>query len=178
MVTEVAAPDGDAMPEETNPFQAVVGARDPRAAMLKDDASLRDRFYKKEEPIQPMPPIAGPNSIAPKLMPPKQVVRNMNRLRHDEMASWNGIAALRNLVDDTMPEDQQAVVDAGAAQAILATMQAWPDHAGIQVAGCGTLVKVAEVDAAAREIVLSAAISSSQRAAAGSHLRLLSRVSA
>ena len=48
------------------------------------------------------------------------------------------------------------VVDAGAAEAIIATMQAWPDHAGIQVAGSGTLVKVAEVDAAARTRVLEA----------------------
>ena len=124
---------------------------DYKAPMFKDDPTFRDRFYVKPEPIQPMPPIAGPNSIAPKLMPPKQVVKNMNRLRHDEMPSWNGIAALRNLVDDTMPEDQQAVVDAGAAEAIIATMQAWPDHAGIQVAGSGTLVKIAEVDATAAD---------------------------
>jgi len=130
--------------------------RDFREPMFKDDPTLRDRFYVKPEPINPMPPISGPNSIAPKLMPPKQVVRNMHRLRHDEMASWNGIAALRNLVDDTLPEDQQNVVDAGAAEAIIATMQAWPDHAGIQVAGSGTLVKVAEVDAAARTRVLEA----------------------
>ena len=130
--------------------------RDPRSAMFKDDPTYRERFYVQPEPIQPMPPIAGPNSIAPRLQPPKQVVRNMNRLRHDEMASWNGIAALRNLVDDTMPEDQQAVVDAGAAEAIIATMQAWPEHAGIQVSGSGTLVKVAEVDAAARKRVLEA----------------------
>merc|ERR1719238_416467 len=113
-----------------------------------------DRFYVKPQPIEPMPPISGPNSIAHKIMPPKQVVRNMNRLRHDEMASWNGIAALRNLVDDTMPEDQQAVIDAGAAEAIISTMQAWPDHAGIQVSGSGTLVKICEVDADARRRVL------------------------
>ena len=127
-----------------------------REAMFSDDPTFRDRYYVKEPPIQPMPPIAGPNSIAHKLMPPKQVVKNMNRLRHDEFASWNGIAALRNLVDDTMPEDQQNVVDAGAAEAIIATMQAWPDHAGIQVCGSGTLVKVAEVDSSARKRVLEA----------------------
>ena len=108
------------------------------------------------EPIQPMPPSAGTNSISPKIMPASQVVKNMDRLRHDTMASWSGIAALRNLVDDTMPEDQQTVVDAGAARAIIETMQAFPDHAGIQVCGSGTLVKVAEVDANARRIVLEA----------------------
>jgi len=84
------------------------------------------------------------------------VVRNMERLRHDQMASWNGLAAIRNLVDDTQPEVQQRVVNAGAAASIIATMQAWADHAGIQVCGSGTLVKVAEVDAAARRIVLEA----------------------
>jgi len=124
--------------------------------MFRDDPSFKDRFYVRPEPITPMPPISGPNSIAHKIMPPARVVKNMHRLQHDEMASWNGIAALRNLVDDTMPEDQQAVVDAGAAEAIMATMQAWPDHAGIQVAGSGTLVKVAEVDSNARMRVLSA----------------------
>lgn len=135
---------------DANPFDA------SRARMFKEDPAIRDKFYKPAEAIEPMPPIAGPNSIAPKLMPPKQVVKNMDRLRHDEMASWNGIAALRNLVDDTMPEDQQAVVDAGGAEAIIATMQAWPDHAGIQVAGSGTLVKIAEVDASARMRTLTA----------------------
>ena len=88
---------------------------------LEDDPRLRERFYVKPEPITPVPPVAGPNSIAAKLMPPKHVVRHMERLRHDEFASWNGIAALRNLVADTPPEDQQAVIDAGAAAAIIKT---------------------------------------------------------
>ena len=135
-----------------------MGATDPEYAkrFFEDEPCLRDRFYLKPDPFEPMPPIAGPNSVAHKYMPPEQVVRNMERLRHDEMASWNGIAALRNLVDDTMPEVQQRVIDAGAAATIIATMQAWPDHEGIQVCGSGTLVKVAEVDAAARRIVLEA----------------------
>jgi len=124
--------------------------------MFRDDPTLKDRFYVKPDPVAPIPPVSGPNSVAAKVQPPSRVVKNMNRLRHDEMASWSGIAALRNLVDDTMPEDQQAVLDAGAAEAIIATMQAWPDHAGIQVSGCGTLVKVAEVDSNARMRVLQA----------------------
>jgi len=133
-----------------------MGAVNPEYAkkFFEDDPRLRERFYVKPEEVRPPPPLSGPNSIAAKIMPPKQVVRNMDRLRHDEFASWNGIAALRNLVADTMPEDQQAVVDAGAATAIIKTMQAWPQHAGIQVSGCGTLVKIAEVDATARRIVL------------------------
>ena len=97
--------------------------------MFADDPGYRDRFYVKPDPIQPMQPIAGPNSIAHKLQPPSRVVKNMDRLRHDEMASWTGIAALRNLVDDTMPEDQQAVVDAGAAE------PARPSLRGVQAAG-------------------------------------------
>jgi len=124
--------------------------------MFRDDPTLKDRFYVKPDPVAPIPPVSGPNSVAAKVQPPSRVVKNMNRLRHDEMASWSGIAALRNLVDDTMPEDQQAVLDAGAAEAIIATMEAWPDHAGIQVSGCGTLVKVAEVDSNARMRVLQA----------------------
>ena len=48
------------------------------------------------------------------------------------------------------------VWEEGAAEAIIQTMQAWPDHAGIQVCGSGTLVKVAEVDADARRRVLEA----------------------
>jgi len=141
---------------EDAPKQQEILQKDYRAPMFKDDPHLRDQFYVKPEPITPMPPMSGPNSIAPKLMPPKQVVRNMNRLRHDEMPSWNGIAAIRNLVDDTLPEVQQDVLDAGAVEAIIATMQAWPDHSGIQVAGSGTLVKCAEVDANARMRVLEA----------------------
>lgn len=124
--------------------------------MFADDPGYRDRFFVKPEPVQPLPPISGPNSIAPRIQPPSRVVKNMHRLRHDEMASWTGIAALRNLVDDTLPEDQQAVVDAGACEAIIQTMQAWPDHAGIQVSGSGTLVKIAEVDADARRRLLEA----------------------
>jgi len=133
-----------------------MGAAKPEYAkkFFEDDPRLRERFFVKPEPITPMPPISGPNSIAAKLMPPKQVVRHMDRLRHDEFASWNGIAALRNLVADTLPEDQQAVIDAGAAAAIIKTMQAHPDHAGIQVCASGTLLKIAEVDAAARRHVL------------------------
>jgi len=130
--------------------------RDYGKKFYEDDPYLRDRFYVKPEPVEPMPPIAGPNSVAHKYMPPEQVVRNMERLRHDEMASWNGIAAIRNLVDDTQPEVQQRCIDAGCAASIIASMQAWPDHAGIQVCGSGTLVKVAEIDAAARRIVLEA----------------------
>jgi len=141
---------------EDAPKQQEILQKDYRAPMFKDDPHLRDQFYVKPEPITPMPPMSGPNSIAPKLMPPKQVVRNMNRLRHDEMPSWNGIAAIRNLVDDTLPEVQQDVLDAGAVEAIIATMQAWPYHSGIQVAGSGTLVKCAEVDANARMRVLEA----------------------
>ena len=121
-----------------------------------DDPGYRQRFFSQPEPIEPMPAISGPNSIAHKIQPPLRVVKNMHRLRHDEMASWTGIAALRNLVDDTQPEVQQDVMDAGAAEAIIATMQAWPDHAGIQVCGSGTLVKCAEVDADARRMVLEA----------------------
>lgn len=134
------------------------GALDPKyeSKMFRDDPTFKDRFYVKPDHVAPIPPMSGPNSVAAKVQPPSRVVKNMNRLRHDEMASWSGIAALRNLVDDTMPEDQQAVIDAGAAEAIIATMQAWPDHAGIQVSGCGTLVKVAEVDSNARMIVLQA----------------------
>ena len=130
--------------------------RDWRAGMFKDDPGFLDKFYVKPEPVTPMPPMSGPNSIAHKIQSPKQIVRNMARLRHDEMPSWNGIAALRNLVDDTMPEVQQDVMDQGAAEAIIATMQAWPDHPGIQVSGSGTLVKLAEVDANARRRVLEA----------------------
>jgi hypothetical protein len=100
--------------------------------------------------------MAGPSSVAHTLQSPEQVVRNMDRLRHEEMPSWNGIAALRNLIDDTQPEVQQRVVEAGAAASIIATMQAWPDHAGIQVCGAGTLVRVAEVDEEARRAVLEA----------------------
>lgn len=113
----------------------------------------RSRIYANPEPNESM---AGPSSVAHTLQSPEQVLRNMERLRHEEMPSWNGIAALRNLIDDTQPEVQQRVVEAGAASSIIATMQAWPDHAGIQVCGAGTLVRLAEVDANSRRIVLEA----------------------
>ena len=80
-----------------------------REARFSDDPTFRDRYYVKEPPIQPMPPIAGPNSIAHKLMPPKQVVKNMNRLRHDEFASWNGIAALRTGTNVEVKKGQHPV---------------------------------------------------------------------
>ena len=131
-------------------------ADDDESARTQADLRKDPRYYVQPPPIHPMPPIAGPNSIAPKIQPADRVVKNMNRLRHDEMPSWTGIAALRNLVDGTLPDDQQKVVDSGGAEAIIATMQAWPDHAGIQVAGSGTLVKIAEVNAAARKRVLVA----------------------
>ncbi len=109
-------------------------ADDDESARTQADLRKDPRYYVQPPPIHPMPPIAGPNSIAPKIQPADRVVKNMNRLRHDEMPSWTGIAALRNLVDGTLPDDQQKVVDSGGAEAIIATMQAWPDHAGIQVA--------------------------------------------
>jgi len=149
----MAPPVGISDPLYTDPAYDPAGRRN----MHKDDPTFEKRFYVNPEPSTPqMPALSGPNSIAHKIMPPKMVVKQMGRLRHDEMPSWNGIAALRNLVDDTQPEVQQDVVDAGAAEAIIATMQAWPDHAGIQVSGCGSLVKVAEVDANARKRVLEA----------------------
>ena len=106
---------------------------------------------KKPEPIFPMPPIAGPRSIAHRIQPAWQVVRNMARLRNDELCSHTGVAALRNLVDDTLPELQQKAIEAGAIEAIISAMQAHPNYAGIQVAGAGTLVICAAVDAAARK---------------------------
>ena len=107
--------------------------------------------YKKPDAIMPMMPIAGPRSIAHRIQPAWRVVKNMARLRHDELASHTGVAALRNLADDTMPEDQQKVIEAGAIEAVIAAMQAHPNYAGIQVAGSGTLVILANIDSAARK---------------------------
>ena len=119
--------------------------------MFADEPGFRDRFY-----VQPESESEPATLVAPQIQPPSRVVKNMQRLQHDEMASWTGIAALRNFVVDAPPEDQQAVVDAGAAEAIIQTMRAWPDHAGIQVSGSGTLVKICEIDAGARRRVLEA----------------------
>jgi len=105
----------------------------------------------KPDPILPMPPIAGPRSIAHRIQPAWRVVKNMTRLRNDELCSHTGIAALRNLMDDTLPELQQKALDAGAIEAIIAAMQAHPNCAGIQVAGSGTLVIAAAIDSAARK---------------------------
>ena len=44
--------------------------KDYAKRFFEDDPGLRDRFYVKPEPIEPMPPIAGPNSVAHKYMPP------------------------------------------------------------------------------------------------------------
>ena len=123
---------------------------------MASSSSSTSAAQANDQPIQPLPPIAGPNSIASRLQPAPSIVEDMRRLHDDEMASWTGVAAIRNLVDDAMPDDQQAVVAAGAAEAVIATMNAWPEHPGIQVTGAGTLVKIAEIDAASRIRVLEA----------------------
>ena len=78
----------------------------------------------------------------------------MYRLKDDDLAVHTGIAALRNMVDDTQPEDQALVVagwikpdgtTVSSAQAIVDAMSWFPNEAGILVAGCGTLVKISEV---------------------------------
>ncbi|KAL1508509.1 hypothetical protein AB1Y20_004610 [Prymnesium parvum] len=104
----------------------------------------------------PIPPIAGPRSIAHRIQPAWRVVKNMERLRHDELAVHTGVAALRNLADDTLPEEQQKVVEAGAIEAVIAAMQAHPSCAGLQVCGAGTLVVLANIDSHARKRAVEA----------------------
>ncbi|KAL3918632.1 MAG: hypothetical protein SGPRY_005938 [Prymnesium sp.] len=101
---------------------------------------------QKPQPAVQIPPIAGPRSIAHRIQPASRVVSHMARLRHDPLASHTGISALRNLSDDTQPEEQTKVIEAGAVEAVISAMQAHPSYAGLQVAGAGTLVVLARVD--------------------------------
>mmetsp|Transcript_36353 Transcript_36353/g.60236 ORF Transcript_36353/g.60236 Transcript_36353/m.60236 type:complete len:246 (+) Transcript_36353:22-759(+) len=114
-------------------------------------------MIKHPDPVYPMPPIAGPNSRTVEQFPPKWSVKNIYRMiGRDELAVWSAIAALRMQVDDTIPEDQLLVVNSGAAEAIIAAMKAYPNHANMQVCAAGTLVIIAKVDAASRKRVIEA----------------------
>lgn len=141
------------IPSSYQPAPGRFGARQPgEPGPLFDKSMIKYPDYET-----PVPTLGGPNSVAAELQPPKWPVKNIYRfVGRDEMGVWNAIAALRNLVDNTMPEDQQLVVEAGAAEAIIHAMRAYPNHAQMQVCAADTLVLVAKVDAAARMRVIEA----------------------